>query len=140
MSQQTGNLSSTERAVSALCGLSFSLLAMRRGHPLWRLLTGVAGAALLSRSYAGHCGMKAALTGQASLGEGLSEQWNRMVRPPASGEGGMRRRGGWDAVDAAVDDSFPASDPPASRLADVPPANAAAKWAAARAAGEPPDA
>jgi hypothetical protein len=40
-----------------------------------------------------------------------------------------------DAIDEFVDQSFPASDALASRTPDVPPANADAKWAAARAAG-----
>ena len=35
------------------------------------------------------------------------------------------------AVDVSVNDSFPASDPPASHLPDEPPSNADAKWAAA---------
>lgn len=35
------------------------------------------------------------------------------------------------AVDDALRDTFPASDPPASRLADEPPANAEEKWRAA---------
>jgi hypothetical protein len=108
MSQQPGNLSSTERAVSALFGLSFALLALRRGHPAWRLLTGVAGATLLVRSYTGHCAIKSALMRQLSPGD--------------------------DAVDVSVEGTFPASDPPASRLADEPPVNAEAKWQAARAA------
>jgi len=34
-------------------------------------------------------------------------------------------------VDESVKQSFPASDPPASRLPDEPPVNAEAKWAAA---------
>ncbi len=38
------------------------------------------------------------------------------------------------AVDDALQDTFPASDPPASRLADEPPANAEEKWRAAGAA------
>jgi len=38
------------------------------------------------------------------------------------------------AVDDALQDSFPASDPPASRLPDEPPANAEEKWRAAGAA------
>jgi hypothetical protein len=109
MSQQTGNLSSTERVVSALFGLSFALLASRRGHPVWRILTGAAGATLLVRSYTGNCAIKAALMGQAPL------RYDR-------------------AVDESVEGSFPASDPPASRLADIPPVNAEAKWQAARAA------
>ena len=37
-----------------------------------------------------------------------------------------------DEVDASSKDSFPASDPPASHLPDVPPSNAADKWAAAK--------
>jgi Protein of unknown function (DUF2934) len=36
-----------------------------------------------------------------------------------------------DAIDSALQDTFPASDPPASQRADVPPANADAKWKAA---------
>ena len=35
-------------------------------------------------------------------------------------------------VDGSSLDSFPASDPPASHLPDVPPSNAADKWAAAK--------
>lgn len=36
-----------------------------------------------------------------------------------------------EAVDDSLKSTFPASDPPASRLPDVPPTNAAAKWKAA---------
>jgi hypothetical protein len=36
------------------------------------------------------------------------------------------------AIDESIDESFPASDPPASRLPDEPPINAEAKWEAAR--------
>lgn len=35
-------------------------------------------------------------------------------------------------VDGSSHDSFPASDPPASHLPDVPPSNAAEKWAVAK--------
>ena len=35
------------------------------------------------------------------------------------------------SVDDSIKHSFPASDPPASRLPDEPPVNAEAKWAAA---------
>jgi hypothetical protein len=38
-----------------------------------------------------------------------------------------------EALDDSLKSTFPASDPPASRLPDVPPANAAAKWKAAEA-------
>jgi hypothetical protein len=37
-----------------------------------------------------------------------------------------------DLVDEAVDESFPASDPPATHRDDNPPANAPAKWRSAR--------
>jgi hypothetical protein len=36
-----------------------------------------------------------------------------------------------EALDDSLKGTFPASDPPASHLPDVPPANAAAKWQAA---------
>lgn len=38
-----------------------------------------------------------------------------------------------DATDRSLQDTFPASDPPASHRPDEPPANADAKWKAARA-------
>ncbi len=34
------------------------------------------------------------------------------------------------AIDKTLEDSFPASDPPSSRLPDRPPSNAADKWRA----------
>jgi hypothetical protein len=108
MSQQTGNLDSNERAVSALLGVSLAILAMRRGDPLWRVLTGVASAALLARSCVGLAGYQ-------------TRPWERVELDP---------------VDQSVDDSFPASDPPASHVPDEPPANAQAKWDAAKAAGK----
>lgn len=36
-----------------------------------------------------------------------------------------------DAIDRSLQETFPASDPPASRRPDVPPANSDAKWKAA---------
>jgi hypothetical protein len=36
-----------------------------------------------------------------------------------------------DALDSSLQETFPASDPPASQRADEPPANADAKWKAA---------
>jgi hypothetical protein len=138
MAGQTGNLSLTERATSALFGLALSILAVRRGSPLVRAMTGAAGASLLARAYAGHCGVKAAVTGHTSLSEGLGDQWRCMSRGRAASAqplpGSPVHSKASEAVDESVSESFPASDPPASRLPDEPPVNAEAKWEAARAA------
>lgn len=133
MARPNGNLSGTERGISAAVGLSLLVIAGRRGSSLGRVLSGLAGAALLARSYAGYCGVKSAVTGEGLLREGISEQWSRMRQRNVSSRDASES--GSAAIDDAVNDSFPASDPPASRLPDEPPANAEAKWAAARAAG-----
>jgi hypothetical protein len=105
-----------------------------------RAITGISGIALLARGAAGHCAAKAALSGHASLGEGLNDQWQCLRRggkgPEAGLPGSPVHQHKSAAVDEAVNESFPASDPPASRLPDEPPANAEAKWAAAKAAGK----
>jgi uncharacterized membrane protein len=75
MYSQPGNLSNGERIASAAFGVGLTMLAVRRGGPLLRLLAGVAGTSLIGRAVAGHCGMKAAVTGQSSLKEGMQEQW-----------------------------------------------------------------
>jgi hypothetical protein len=107
MSRQSGNLDSSERVTSALFGVSLAILAIRGGSPLWRVLTGAASAALLARSCSG-------LTAYSA-------------RPRESAR---------DPVDQTGDHSFPASDPPATHAPDEPPANAQAKWDAAKAAGQ----
>jgi hypothetical protein len=135
MTQKTGNLSDAERIISALLGVGLSVLALRRGSVLSRVAAGVAGTALLARAGAGHCAVKAVMSGETSLREGLSDQWQRLtgnaaeLRDPHTGSGNDTARS--RAVDQSVEDSFPASDPPASRLPDEPPVNAEAKWAAA---------
>ena len=137
MTPQSGNLSNTERTVSTLLGSALALVAARRGSPILRALAGTASAALFARAYAGHCAMKAALTGQTSLTGGMADQWRRMSHTPRSGtlsRAAQSRAAQYDATDESVDQSFPASDPPASHYADVPPVNAEAKWRAARAA------
>jgi hypothetical protein len=136
MSHQDGNLSSTERAVSAMIGLSLAAIAGQRGNVLFRTLSAVVGGALLARSYAGYCGVKAAVVGNGSLKEGMSDQWDRM-RLGSSPRGTMSDSAPGASssagIDAAGNDSFPASDPPASHLPDEPPVNAQAKWDAAKA-------
>jgi hypothetical protein len=136
LDRTNGNLGSGERVVSALLGLAFSLLALRRDSGgVTRAVAGVTGAALLARSFAGHCAVKAAVTGESSLSEGVAEQMRHIKR---RGNGLLRRAELTAAeisarVDEAVEETFPASDPVAVSLRDDPPANAEALWAAARA-------
>ncbi len=137
MTQQSGNLSNTERTISTVLGAALAFVAARRGHPIVRALAGTASATLLARAYAGHCAMKAALTGQTSLAAGMADQWQRLSasRKFDTGETDTLARAAQSkAVDESVEQSFPASDPPASHFADEPPVNAEAKWRAARAA------
>lgn len=78
MLRQTGNLGPAERWFSIIAGLGLTLASFARGSGTRRALTSIAGLSLLSRGAAGHCGMKAALTGEAPLKEGLRDQWSRM--------------------------------------------------------------
>jgi DUF2892 family protein len=140
MTSQHGNLSTTERSISAAVGLGLAAVALLRGHPVLRALSGVVAGGLLARAAAGHCGVKSALAGHTKLGEGLKDQW-RGVRSRAAAAahglpGSPLHANRSEAVDESVSESFPASDPPASRLPDEPPSNAEAKWKAARAAGQ----
>jgi DUF2892 family protein len=136
--EQTGNLSPSERSISALAGAASLVAAV--GAPLvWRGILALAGIGLIARAAAGHCAVKSVLRGDASLGQSVADQCSRM-QPGASRRanclpGSPQHERQSRAVDEAVDESFPASDPPASRLPDEPPANAEAKWQAAAAAG-----
>lgn len=76
--RSTGNLGTLERWASIGAGVGLTLLAARSRSPLRQTLISSVGLALLGRGAAGHCGMKAALTGQSSLAEGLAEQWQRL--------------------------------------------------------------
>jgi hypothetical protein len=96
-----------------MLGLALSIVALTAGRPVFRAVCGILAGGLLARAAAGHCGIKAVLQGDAGPGERLSQ-----------------------AVDESGEESFPASDPPSSHLPDEPPSNAAAKWAAARVAGD----
>jgi hypothetical protein len=135
MEPQTGNLSPLERAISALGGVVLSGGALRARGVVSRALMGFAGASLLARAAAGHCAVKSAITGHSSLKEGVADQWRCMVKRSGASRYGLPgspvHHDRSQAVDEAVAESFPASDPPASRLPDEPPINADAKWEAA---------
>lgn len=140
MHNQIGNLSSGERSLSAVAGAA-SLIAATRAPLLWRAILAVGGLALIGRAAAGHCAVKSTLRGDATLQQSVADQWSRLrprrVRPVAHENGlpgSPRYQHKSRAVDESVDESFPASDPPASRLPDEPPVNAEAKWRAAAAA------
>jgi uncharacterized membrane protein len=110
--ERTGNLSQSERIFSALAGAALTVLAAGRS-PMWRVISALAGGALIARGVTGHCAVKSALRTRSSLA------FRRADR----------------AIDESLEETFPASDPPASRLPDDPPINAAAKWRAVHEAG-----
>lgn len=138
MTASTGNLSKTERLTSATFGLALSLLALRRGSAIFRTVSAATGSALLARAAAGHCAMKAAISGRSSFRQGLTDQWRYLRGAGKAGAGSLQSRAergqAWNAVDESVAQSFPASDPPSTHAEDVPPVNAEDKWRAARAA------
>ncbi len=68
------------------------------------------------------------------------EDWLEAERQLSSTEPGKEPAGrygktGERAIDASLQETFPASDPPASHIPDLPPVNAEDKW---RAAGKKP--
>ena len=75
--QSSSNLGPVERWVSILGGLGLAAAAARRGPLARRAGFGIAGASLLARGATRYCPMKAAATGQASLGAGFAEQARR---------------------------------------------------------------
>lgn len=97
---------------SALCGVygsSLGLIALMSRNPTFRAVTALAGAALLL----------CAAMGRDSRGATSRVRATQM--------------------DEALEDTFPASDPPTWRSPDVPPSNAEAKWRAHREAMDDAD-
>jgi hypothetical protein len=87
----------------AVYGCSFGLVALAGRNSRFRVLSALAGAGLLLCSA---LGLKAA---------------QRVTARPRSGH-----------MDRALEESFPASDPPTWSSPDLPPSNAEAKWKAHR--------
>jgi len=73
-----GNLKRNERLLSLGGGALLAALATRGSSTTARLLLGLGATGLVARSLAGHCAMKAAVTGQSTFKEGLAEQWRHM--------------------------------------------------------------
>ena len=65
---------------------------------------------------------------RAALQESALDQVTAGAGDGIAGDG----RAATEKVDRAVDESFPASDPPAVHVKDEPPSNAGAKWKAAK--------
>lgn len=78
MTEQRGNLGSTERLVSAISGAALLLASLTRGRFLGKTLGSAAGLGLMARAAAGHCGVKSTLSGETTLSEGMRNQWERM--------------------------------------------------------------
>jgi hypothetical protein len=69
----------------------------------------------------------------------LSDEHRAALQETALGQvAGGEQRKAREKVDRAVEESFPASDPPAVHLKDEPPVNAGDKWKAAEKAGKSP--
>jgi ferritin-like metal-binding protein YciE len=77
MHTHSGNVGSFERWVSLAAGIGLTLAAFGRRGMIGRTAVGATGLSLLARGATGHCAVKAALTGESSLREGLADQWSR---------------------------------------------------------------
>ncbi len=138
MHEQSGNLSPSERSISALAGAAGLLrptCTARVARP-----SGVGWPRIdryeLRPDTAPSNPFSAAMPRWARRGGSMvtyatrhCASFGRLAELPRNTSGNRV------PVDQAVEESFPASDPPASRLPDEPPANADAKWRAAAAAG-----
>ena len=88
------NVGSAESLISILGGLGLAAAAARRGPVARRAGLGIAGASLIARGTTGFCPMKAAITGESTLGRAFAEQARRA--------GGLFR-GGVDEIESLRD-------------------------------------
>lgn len=91
----TGNLSTFERWLSLLGGIGLLASAVR-GSAAGRLARGGVGLSLLARGAAGHCAMKAAVTGESSFADGLKDQWQQLTSQVSQ----VRQRVGGEPIDS----------------------------------------
>ena len=88
-SSRLGNLTERERWISTLLGAGLTLGALARGGFLRRIVLSAGGLTLLTRGLGGYCGVKAAVAGNATLSEGMREQWERVRGQLGAGAGGI---------------------------------------------------
>jgi ferritin-like metal-binding protein YciE len=84
-----GNVMGPERWASILAGLGLTLLAARTHGGFRRAAASTLGLSLLSRGAAGYCGMKAAIHGDATMGQGMREQYQRVRALMGKGPGSI---------------------------------------------------
>jgi ferritin-like metal-binding protein YciE len=88
-SSRLGNLTERERWISTVLGAGLTLGSLAGGGFLRRLALSAGGLTLITRGLGGYCGMKAAVSGQATLREGMREQWERVRAQAGAGAGGI---------------------------------------------------
>jgi ferritin-like metal-binding protein YciE len=79
-SAQSGNVSTSERWLSAAAGLGLTLRALKGHGFVRRVVLASAGLSLLARSATGYCAVKSTLAGDTSLKQGMQEQMRRVRR------------------------------------------------------------
>lgn len=109
MGSRTEQPSNFNNALCVVYGSSLGLIALMGRNPTLRAVAALAGAGLLL----------------CSAASGKARRATSRVRARH--------------VDEALEDTFPASDPPTWRSPDVPPSNAEAKWQAYREAMDDTD-
>ena len=97
-----GNLSRGERIGSALTGLGVLMLLGRSRRPIGKFVGGALGVSLISRAFAGHCAMKAAVSGQSNLRQGIADQWFHTTQR-ARGLAGRRQRSGIQRIEKRIE-------------------------------------
>src|SRR6185437_5577522 len=102
------NVGQAERIASAVGGAALVLPVLRRPS-VPRILMALGGAALLQRGISGRC----AVYGMLGIDRSGEDGYRRTRAEDTHGTGRRRERAPLDAVEAASEDSFPASDPPA---------------------------